>query len=671
MNQPTASKRAFLWSLFLILLLVILQVLLFSDSHFMGIDSNAFASEILKYYPLTAFSELLKIMGVAFFPLYLVSFLVFKTTQPLFKKMILLCFIISYLLYLSGSMLQYPSLYQEFYPLKWNQVLFKLSYYLNPFILKSLGIAFFVFALCIEKNLFSRILAVCLCIFLFFNYLDKTAHSQFNKLSQDKPNVILIGIDSFRSDHLRKEIVPEISLLKANPYTVSFNDHIVGIPRTFPSWMEIIHGKYSADTGIRHMFPGLAEQRRFTDSLVSIFKKKGYHTSVVSDFAGDIFPRFNSGYTEIDTPNFSLQSLTRMSLDQSFPFFLPFLTNSVISKFFPNLLENPCFSDPETLLSKSIHHIEQSNKPFFLTMFFSTAHFPYAAPWPWYSKKSDPNYRGPYFFKKDPDLSQSHEVSNHDIEQIRSLYSGSLSAIDSTLGKFFQYLKNTNLWDNSLIIITADHGEDLFEFEKIQGHGDHLRGENVLKVPLLIKVTHKNGFPETKDLNFTTRMIDVAPTLAKLSNIETSSFVGKDLSPWIQNQLPEPELYAYSETEIWFSRTGRAFFQKERLDYPNISSLLVLDPGQTGAIVLNPLFDRVINTAKHRSLIRGAFKIIYTPTPYGAYFKLFNRLQDPENIRDISESNPETFTLMKKQLVEQMLNLESDSKILENYVVGH
>jgi arylsulfatase A-like enzyme len=331
------------------------------------------------------------------------------------------------------------------------------------------------------------------------------------------------------------------------------------------------------------------------------------------------------------------------------------------------LLENPSFSDPNNLISKSIAQLQQSENPNFMTLFFSSAHFPYAAPWPWYSRYSHSQYSGPYYFKKDPDLSQSTSVSEEDIHQIRSLYAGSLSAIDTALGNLFEFLKANELWEQTMIVITADHGEDLFEFDRIQGHGEHLQGENVLKVPLLIKVPGSSVF--NKNIHFTTRMIDLAPTLAGLVNTKLETAQGMDLSPWIHKELPNPNLTAYSETEIWFSRTGNAFFQKERIDYPNIASLLSLDIGGTGAIALNPSYENVLVTAKHRSLIQGRFKLIYTPTSNGVYFKLYDRILDPQNLSDIATKNLSVFNSMKNMMFKHVSQLETNTKLIENYVV--
>jgi hypothetical protein len=126
---------------------------------------------------------------------------------------------------------------------------------------------------------------------------------------------------------------------------------------------------------------------------------------------------------------------------------------------------------------------------------------------------------------------------------------------------------------------------------------------------------------------------------------------------------------AYSETGIWFSRSGEGFFQAQRLDYPGISRLLSFDQGYSGEIVLDPRFEKIIVTAKHRSLIFGDYKIIYIPTPMGVKYELYNRRLDPENLIDLSKTDPIRLNDMRARLMETIQRLEKNIAILDDFVV--
>ena len=71
-----------------------------------------------------------------------------------------------------------------------------------------------------------------------------------------------------------------------------------------------------------------------------------------------------------------------------------------------------------------------------------------------------------------------------DIERLRAIYDSDISYDDQQLGKLIAQLKKWNLWDQTLLIVTADHGDELFEDERC-GHGGSLL-ESLIHVPLLV-----------------------------------------------------------------------------------------------------------------------------------------------------------------------------------------
>lgn len=698
--------RSLFLTLFLLLALLCLQLFCFQQKNYLGTSEAGLSGNLITSYPWTFGRELLKLLTYVGSWLWLACFAQLSIPQPpgkknLFIKILFfhgLCF--SYTLIALFSLLQYPALFENFLPSQTLKLsLFHLSQYVNPRLLLILGSGLFLtlvlYAAVINK-LFFRIRKHTLalpCALIALSFLvkpipffiqtfppdryEKNSSKKIQDPTRKKHNLLLIAIDSLRNDRLNYKVMPEVfSLRNEDPKTVVFDDHIVGIPRTFPSWIEMLQGQYSARSGIRHMFPGFLPRQEKLSGLVHELEKMGYSPrTVISDFAGDIFPRFDVGFSSIQAPRMNIQTLIRMGVDQYFPFFLPFLCfEPGLSLFEENTLENPAFADPSTLTQKAMTELQNwrnQENPFFITLFYSTAHFPYAAPWPWYSKYSPPDYKGSFLFQKNPDLKEENRsLPLEDKLQIQALYDGSLRSIDQSLGELFAWLKKEKLWDSTLIVLTADHGEDLLEWDGIQGHGDHLRGEHVLKVPLIIKIpnTPENKL-QIKTIPFTTRSIDLSPTILGLLG-QDAPFEGKDLSPWLFDKArTPPELSAYSETEIWFSRSGKVFFQQERLDYPGISQLLRLDPADSGEIILKPQFEDIIVSAKHRSLTSGPYKLIYTPTAKGAFFKLYHRADDPYNLEDLANKNPTLFSSMKSELINLMLDLESPAQMIDDFLV--
>jgi arylsulfatase A-like enzyme len=89
------------------------------------------------------------------------------------------------------------------------------------------------------------------------------------------------------------------------------------------------------------------------------------------------------------------------------------------------------------------------------------------------------------------------------------IYGAALSYIDAALGRLFEYLKAQNLYDDCLIILTADHGENLLEDDFYYGH--EKLNEAVIRVPLVIK------FPANeyagRDHSGIVSQLDIYPTI--------------------------------------------------------------------------------------------------------------------------------------------------------------
>ena len=95
----------------------------------------------------------------------------------------------------------------------------------------------------------------------------------------------------------------------------------------------------------------------------------------------------------------------------------------------------------------------------------------------------------------------------HTREELERAYAQDLRRMDGCFGRFVRFLKNKGRYDNSIIVLTADHGEF--------GHGAHTTSiePDVLKVPLIIHVpenVHRTYYYDTSKLIFTT---DITPTL--------------------------------------------------------------------------------------------------------------------------------------------------------------
>jgi choline-sulfatase len=114
-----------------------------------------------------------------------------------------------------------------------------------------------------------------------------------------------------------------------------------------------------------------------------------------------------------------------------------------------------------------------------------------------------------------------------DVEAVRGLYAGALVYTDSLLKKIFDDLKRHGLWDKTLVIVTADHGEELHDHNRYFYHNPSLY-DAAIKVPMLIKFPgqHRQHVVETN-----VSLLDLFPTIYDyfVAEPEPGRFAGRSL----------------------------------------------------------------------------------------------------------------------------------------------
>jgi hypothetical protein len=128
------------------------------------------------------------------------------------------------------------------------------------------------------------------------------------------------------------------------------------------------------------------------------------------------------------------------------------------------------------------------------------------------------------------------------------VYKSKIHVLDTLFGSVQEAVDEHGLADTSLIAFTADHGQQLYNEDRLfqWSHGPDLAPE-VIDVPLLIK--GPASLVPARTIEDVTRSIDVYPTLAGLSGIALpaeAGIEGADLSPGLRGEEPFPPLRAYS-----------------------------------------------------------------------------------------------------------------------------
>jgi arylsulfatase A-like enzyme len=499
--------------------------------------------------------------------------------------------------------------------------------------------------------------------------LPSPSRDAFAQASGATPNVLILAADSLRADRLDPKIAPNLSRLAERG--TRFDGAYVSLPRTFPSWVTLLSGRHPHHHGIRSMFPRWEERTKDFDALPERLARAGYRTSVVSDFAGDIFDRIDLGWTTTHVPTFDFRQLIRQrALERQTPL-LPFLHTRAGRSVFPVLREMNDAADPDMLASDVVDTLRQSRgKPFFLTVFFSTAHFPYAAPAPYYRRFTDRAYRGRFKYDRPVGLEREEAPDDADVAQVRGLYDGAVASIDAASARILGALDKLGLGQNTIVVVVADHGETLWENGHGVGHGDHLFGDEGTHVPLIVFDPRKHGGQRTPAI---VRDVDLAPTLYDLIGVDPPAGLdGRSLVPFINGSSAPPRL-AYAETGLWFTEDIAGFEPRLRIPYPGVAEMTEVEADHHDDVVLKKEMHDLVLVAKHRMVRDERYKLVYLPTRSGVRYELFDTEGDPGETHDVAVDRPAEVQRLKGELWKWMLadaNMEQRGGYLVPRVAG-
>jgi choline-sulfatase len=300
--------------------------------------------------------------------------------------------------------------------------------------------------------------------FLCFSTLLTSASGASSRAHRPSPNVILITIDTVRADHIgcygsRDVRTPTVDALAGDG--IVFDRAISQVPLTWPSHAVILTGAYPFQNGVQD-FSGqpLASQFR---SVAQALKDHGYTTgAVVSSFVLDRSWGLARGFDSYDDAFSPEQFQTRD----------PALVDRKADESVTHTLN---------WLRKNPRH------PFFFWLHLYDPHSPYDPPEP---------YRTQY---------QAH------------LYDGEIAYADHELGRLIAYLKRSELYERSLIIVLSDHGESLGD------HGEREHGffvyNSTMHIPMIVKLPAGSGIPRGR-ISRPVETAAVAPTILRIAGLK-------------------------------------------------------------------------------------------------------------------------------------------------------
>ena len=465
------------------------------------------------------------------------------------------------------------------------------------------------------------------------------------------PNILMIGSDTLRADRLgamgyRRALTPHIVRLADKG--ALFANCYVPCARTAPSLISLLTGTWPHTHGIRDNFVPDGETRLKVDALPQRLKARGYRTAAISDWCGADMGKFSFGFEHTDLPEdqWNLKYLIRQGPKDLRLYLSLFLHNRLGRLLLPELyylggvpLTQPLGKRARRLVSR----LADSGEPFFLNVFYSTTHPPFASEWPYYTRFADPTYRGESKFAMarltDPfDIlrRQGAPKEEFDLDQIIDLYDGCVAEFDDEVGRMLTHLEACGLSGNTIVVVYSDHGMEFFEHDS-WGQGNSAVGEASPRIPLVIRDPRKPGRGKVDSV---VRSIDLAPTLLELVDAPADPGMdGVSLAVCLTKGGDCPERDAFNETGIWI--TDIPGLPEDHLRYPDLLELLDIPDRERGTLGIKPEYCERIMAAKDRMIRRGRWKLVYQPLEGNYALRLFDLDSDPSCQHDVSAAHPD------------------------------
>lgn len=363
------------------------------------------------------------------------------------------------------------------------------------------------------------------------------------------PNVILIVVDTLRADHLssygyHRATSPRLDEFAADGKLITYcysaaNWTPPGHASIFTSKFPISHGAHKIKRGVKTDTPTCLPLAEEEDTIAEIMARNGYRTAAVIANFGFVSEPFGliQGFQQVfNHPPRRLEPTVTL------------LATKLLDSPPPCLFTSePFYRRAADITNESLSWIRRHpDRPFFLFINFMDPHTPYVPPSPW-----DDAFPGRLngFSSLNSDIRKGHvQYSEEQLLHIRSQYDGEILYVDSHLGRFFGTLKKTGNYEDSLIIVTSDHGEFLGE----KGLIDHQVGlyDPVIRVPLIVKPPRQaTSQASPRDVAQT---IDIVPTILDILDIQPPDGL-QGTSIFASSRQPiVAQHYADDPVEGWF-----------------------------------------------------------------------------------------------------------------------
>jgi len=367
------------------------------------------------------------------------------------------------------------------------------------------------------------------------------------KMSDCPYNVILISIDTLRDDYLscygaeyetpHMDRLAEEGVLFENCYAQS-------------SWT--LTSLASMHTGMYPTVNGLNDpNKKISDVRTTLAEYLNEKNILTQSFVTNGYTRVNFGFGQgFDRYNHMTQGIKKN-------LFLRFMFGRTLKAVNPEVFKEENLGSADNMTRHAMEFLDAAKSSrFFLWLHYIDPHDPYAPPeTEWVPPEVYNGWMNPYDSGLILQMRTGYRISADDMQHLRNLYIGEVRYIDSKIGELLAKIDETGLKENTLVIITSDHGEEFWEHEGIL-HGGTLYKE-VLQIPLIMRLP--GVIPESTKRKPLVRLMDVMPTILALQGISFEKHIqGRNLMPVILGE-ETGDRESFSESLLYFGEK-KGFF---------------------------------------------------------------------------------------------------------------
>ncbi|MDF1798933.1 MAG: sulfatase [Planctomycetota bacterium] len=353
-----------------------------------------------------------------------------------------------------------------------------------------------------------------------------------NERNQDLPNVLLVVVDALRADVLGAYGNTQVSSPVIDDLArkgVVFENAQAQAPFTWTSFGSILTGKYPRRHGLMKMKPGV---RMAPNETLAWHLKQAVFAGEAAgkqlqpdDFASGTFMTgtLSQGSGLMRGFDVYFEALVGHELVDSEEPWSVYRSDLLLFKFKNKLTQA---FDSSLVVSTARDWLrEHEGRRFMAMVHLYSTHTPYDPEPRFRDMYVDPDYDGPIHR-----FDAYHRIAIEkgdfvptpaDVEQIKNLYYGGVSQADDAIGQVLAELERAGSLDNTLVIITSDHGESLgddeFLGETLWEH--NWMYETNLEVPLIM--TWPKGLPAGRRVDAIVETVDIVPTICDLMGLES------------------------------------------------------------------------------------------------------------------------------------------------------